>query len=72
MAMDSRPVLLLHAGHPDGKVRVDRAESVRTAPRYSQQLNLKMRVLAEELASTGELPGLDREHQPPPGDGSPL
>jgi GAF domain-containing protein len=32
--------------------------------RYSQQQNLKMRVLAEELTSTGELPGLDRGHQP--------
>jgi hypothetical protein len=28
--------------------------------RYSQERNVKMRVLAEELASTRELPGLGR------------
>jgi AmiR/NasT family two-component response regulator len=33
--------------------------------RYSQERNVKMRVLAEELTSTGQLPGLDRGQRPP-------
>lgn len=36
--------------------------------RYSQDQNVKMMVLAEELTSTGHLPGLDRvaRSAPPP------
>ena len=33
--------------------------------RYSQERNVKMRVLAEELTSTGQLPGLGRGPRPP-------
>ncbi len=66
-AVDARNLIGQAQGMLMERYRLSPGKAFAVLRRYSQEKNIKLRVLAEELTHTGELPGLNRDHGPSTG-----